>query len=74
MNILISITKLDWKPFALALAGFLCGAFADRLGTHYGMWIAGALILCGWWCVLAGLLIAKRDDLPLWKIFYKDTQ
>lgn len=69
IELLISITKLDWKPYALALIGFLCAAFADRLGSHYGSIVTGILILFGWWIILASLLMAKRDDLPLWKIF-----
>ena len=70
---LIDITKLDWKPFALCLIGFLLGTFADRFGTYYSHWVGLVFILFGWWFVLVGLLMAKRDDLPLWKILYKDN-
>lgn len=74
INALISITKLDWKPYALALAGFLCAVFADRLGEHYGIALTGILILLGWWLVLAGLLLAKLDDLQLGEIWHIQRQ
>ena len=69
IDFLISLTKLDWKPYALAVVGFHMAVFADRLGEHYGVWLTGVLVLLGWWAILLGLWLAKRDDLPIWKIF-----
>jgi hypothetical protein len=74
IDFLISITRLDWKPFALALIGFLFGVVADKFGTQYGGFVGLAFVLLGWWFILGALMLAHRRDLPLWKIFYKDTQ
>lgn len=71
ISFLIGITRLDWKPFALALIGFLFGVAADKFGTQYGSVIGLSFILLGWWCILGGLLLAHRKDLPLWKVFFK---
>lgn len=69
INFLIGVTKLDWKPFALALIGFLCGVTSNSIGQHYGSFVGLADFMLGWWFILIALLWANKNDLPIWKIF-----
>jgi hypothetical protein len=61
---ILAFLTLDWKSYALALA-----LVSEPLAVRYGSMVGLAAMTIGWWLVLGGLLLAKRNDLPLWKIF-----
>lgn len=74
LSILMSIGRLDWKSCLFSLIGYFLGVFAVVLGNYYGMYLGLSLILLGWWSILIGLLFAKHDDLPVWRIGYHEEE
>ena len=65
------VLTVDWKAYGLALAGFLLALTINPLSGRYGTIVGLVTMLIGWWLILGGLFMARRRDLPLWKIFIK---
>jgi hypothetical protein len=65
------VLTVDWKAYTLSLIGFLVALTINPLSGRYGTIVGLVSMLVAWWLILGGLFMARRRDLPIWKIFIK---